>query len=161
MPGPRRTPTAIRQLHGTDRPDRRVANEVTPPASLPSPPAALGAIGKREWRRVGAILLAHGLVTELDREMLFGLCASYETAYLATKELGRLAALTHETPNGHSQTSALVNVQSKALEKMHKFAAEFGLSPSARTKATPAAVAAEIDEFDAWKKRASRDSDSD
>lgn len=121
MPGPSKTPRSLKVIAGTDRPDRAAppapAPEVELPtlAELPKAPTWLpNAHAKREWERLGPILVANGLLTQGGIAAFGQLCALH----------GKLVQLwaAGETPTGHmlSQYRALIN--------------DFGLTPVAQGK---------------------------
>lgn len=79
MKGRKRIPTKIINLRGgtkhTHKKPRK--DEPEPPAKMPTCPAHLNAMAKKEWRRAGEVLNNIGLMTELDRAILAEYCESY------------------------------------------------------------------------------------
>ena len=67
-PGTKPTPTALKKLRGTARPDRVNANEPKPrvPAKTPRVPRHLNDRAKKYWRREAKKLHAVGILTEVD-----------------------------------------------------------------------------------------------
>lgn len=140
-PGPKPTPTPLRLLKGG-----RVAEdskEPTPqvPDELPDPPAWLDNYAQEEWRRVMPDLWATGVYASIDEQMLCGYCKAYSRWRRAEEDLAKMADLdpvTHgamlKTDKGNAIQNPLVGVASTSLKLMYSIAAEFGFTPSARTR---------------------------
>ena len=145
-------PTALRLLEGVGGQNaghRALPVDEPSPARaarLPNAPAHLDDEGQREWRRMGKRLHRLGLFTEIDGPALTGYCQAWSMHVRATRELHENGILI-ATPNGHIQTSPFWTMAMQALEMMRKYLAEFGMSPSARTRVTKA-EAAEADPFE-------------
>ena len=117
MPGPPKTPAALKLIAGTARADRDAPAgvEMAPISDVPPPPDWLpNAHAVNEWKRLAPILVANKLLAEADLSAFAHMCAVH----------GKMVQLwtAGETPTGHmvSQYNAL--------------AAAFGLSPAWRGK---------------------------
>ena len=82
MPGPKRTPSSVKSLRGTQRKDRAIGlagNPIAPFAPLtvvPDPPDWLsGGAAIHEWKRLTKILTPAGRLNEANLEALAILCA--------------------------------------------------------------------------------------
>lgn len=81
-------------------------------------------------------------MTELDRGVLAAYCQSYGRWVQAERALARMAdeqsdgdqALTIVTHNGTAMQNPLIGIANKAKADMVRFAIEFGMSPSARSR---------------------------
>ena len=139
--GPSPLPTNVHLIRGN--PSKKAAHElrdaVNPEVRLPDPPGHLLREAKAEWRRLGAELLKHGLVSELDRGPLAVYCQAYGRWVHAEKELKKLGdgGLIDETPSGYKQIGVWLQISNRAVETMRKYEAEFGLTPSARSRVQP------------------------
>jgi P27 family predicted phage terminase small subunit len=60
-------------------------------------------------------------------------CQSWSLWVKAERKLAKEGWIA-TTPNGHEQPSGWVQIRNKAMEQMHKFGSELGLSPAARTR---------------------------
>lgn len=107
----------------------------------PTPPAFLSDEAKVEWGRVVGVLFRVGLMTELDRAALAAYCQAYGRWAQAETALARMAekdlankALMIKTSNGNAIQNPLVGIANKAKADMVRYALEFGMSPSARSK---------------------------
>ncbi len=76
MPGRPKVPTKLKILRGEDRPARLNPDEPMPEVGAPEPPAHIIGLSLIEWKYYARVLESQGLVTELDRAALMGLCDS-------------------------------------------------------------------------------------
>ncbi len=74
-----------------------------------------------------------GVITQCDRAMLAAFCQAWADYHEATVKL-RKHPKTFTTESGYEQQSAWVSIKKQAAEQMRHFAAELGLSPSARVR---------------------------
>ena len=140
------TPTALRVIRGNPSKRPMPKNEAVVPLARPTPPAFLCEDAKEEWVRVCDTLHAVGLMTELDRGALAAYAVAYGRWAQAERAINRMAesddansGLTVLTSNGNVIQNPLVGVANKAKAAMVRYAAEFGMTPSARSRvaATP------------------------
>jgi P27 family predicted phage terminase small subunit len=125
--GRRPQPKALKILRGNPG-KRRLGTEVQVALIddrwLEPPPELRGDRPARdEWRRLVPLLRDAGLLTQVDRGALVGLCQQW-SAYL-----GAHARLRTEGP-----TAPALGLQDRALTHCLRLWAEFGLTPSSRTK---------------------------
>ncbi len=133
-------------------PGRRPMNEREPrpilPASLPEPPKHLSADGRKEWLRIGDLLLRTRVLTEADLTALSAYATFYGRWMQAELEIKRKGALVPPSPDSKSKVqNPMLAVANKAFQQMAQMMAEFGLTPSSRTRimaAEPADQHAEI-----------------
>lgn len=139
--GPKPLPSNVHRLRGNPsklRPDQ-LRDSVHPTVSLPKPPPFLSREAKKEWARLGPELVKYGLVSELDRGALAAYCQAYgrwEEAERLIKSLGE-DGLIDITPSGYKQIGVWLQISNRAVETMRKYEAEFGLTPSARSRVQP------------------------
>jgi P27 family predicted phage terminase small subunit len=133
--GPRPEPTSLRLLKGN--PGHRKINRKEPkPApvkGMPKCPAWMPAAGRQTWKRVVPELMRLGLLSGIDIESLEGYCAQYARA-LAADRIVKQMGLTLTTSSGFFVQNPAVSVSRLAWQAVRQFAAEFGLTPSARTR---------------------------
>jgi P27 family predicted phage terminase small subunit len=142
MPGPPPIPTALRRLQGN--PGKRPLNdrEPCPTVQAPTCPKWLSKAAKAEWRRIVPELLSLGLVTELDRAALAAYCVAVAELEWATAELekaGRIVTVAVYNRNGEvsghvQKPHPAVRLQRDAFARVKAFLAEFGLTPSSRSR---------------------------
>jgi P27 family predicted phage terminase small subunit len=111
-----------------------------------TPPAHLSVEACVEWERIAEELYSVGLMTPLDRAAVAAYCQAYGRWQQAENALAAMAArdeLTHalmiKTSNGNAIQNPLVGTANKAAIDMVRYAAELGMTPSARSRiaATP------------------------
>jgi len=150
-------PTRLKLLAGN--PGKRPVGEPEPePASrLPEPPEHLSDEAKREWLRVGELLVDLGLVSDLDRAALAGYCQAW-SRWVEAEEALRTYGVVIKSPSGYPMQSPFLAVANKALEQMRGFLIEFGMTPASRSKVhgEQRAEADPLDELRARRQRNAR-----
>jgi len=128
-----RVPTKLKVLRGTARSDRMPRNEPKPQPIAPSRPAGLSAAARRLWDELAPRLERLGLLTEVDGPMLEALCEAW-ARYQMAKRRWRRVVRTVDPVAGISTIRTAETLLDRAEQSVRHFAAEFGLSPSARAK---------------------------
>ena len=133
MAGRRPKPTALKELAGN--PGKRPLNrrEPKPPTSLPPCPRHLTGEARREWRRMGGELARMGVVTVVDRAALAAYCMAWARWVEAEGQVAKLGTIV-KTANGNLIQNPYLAVANRALEQMTRLAAEFGMTPSSRSR---------------------------
>jgi P27 family predicted phage terminase small subunit len=131
--GPAATPANILQLTGN--PGHRKANkkEARPRPTPPPPPSWLTASGKAAWKRLLPELDRLGLLTLVDGDAFAAYCEAVSQFEWATKTLAA-EGMTFTTDKGYVGQHPAVAMRHKAMQLLKLFAAEFGLTPSARAR---------------------------
>ncbi len=136
-------PTALKLLTGN--PGKRPINkrEPKPTPKAPGMPSTLSQEAKAEWRRVIAELDRIGIVTRVDRGALDAYCRAYARMVQADRHVQQFGVvLLEETGHSFDGTAIFVRpvknpncqVFKECAAIVRAFAAEFGLTPSARTR---------------------------
>jgi P27 family predicted phage terminase small subunit len=112
--------------------------ELKPDVVLPEPPPHLSELAKEEWGRLGGEMIRLGLISNLDRAAFAVYCQAYARWVRAEEKLKELGddSLVETSPNGYKQMSVQLQISNRAVDQMHKFMCEFGMTPSARTRFT-------------------------
>ena len=131
--GAKPKPTRLKVLAGTQRADRMNKNEPNPKVEIPRCPSHLSDEAKREWRRVAKDLAVVGLLTRIDRAALAAYCQAWGR-WVEAEEALRKHGVMVKSPNGYPMQSPYLAVANKAMEQMRALLAEFGMSPSSRTR---------------------------
>src|SRR5687768_12606068 len=145
--GPKPLPANVHQLHGnaSKKSMASLLDGVHPEVAIPKCPSHLQTEAKKEYKRISVELESLGLVSHIDRAALAAYCAAWAETVHCEKKISQLnaadpngeAGLVGITPNGYQQMSVWVQIRNRAYDRMMKFAAEFGMSPSSRTRVTP------------------------
>lgn len=106
--------------------------EPMPISELDECPDHLTDGAREEWRRIVREMTTLGLFTALDRAALAAYCQSYATWAHAQEQLE--GGLVVKSPNGYPIQNPYWSIATTALKQMHVYAAELGLTPSARTR---------------------------
>lgn len=135
MRGRKPKPTALKVIEGNR--GKRPLNQSEPkPGKGDKPPRCpihLSKAAKSEWKRLARHLWELGLLTPADRAVFACYCQAWAT-WKAAEEAVKKEGFTITTTNGNVVQNPLVGVANKAQERLKAFAAELGLSPSARTR---------------------------
>jgi P27 family predicted phage terminase small subunit len=131
--GPAPKPTAIKRLQGN--PGKRALNEREPQLEpgIPACPDHLDATACKEWDRVSKLLVGMKVLTEADYIALGNLCQAYSTLIAAQRQLNKSGIL-YKTKSGYVQQSPLLGIITAQTTIVNKLLAEFGLTPSSRTR---------------------------
>ena len=134
--GPKPKPTAIKQLEGN--PGKRPLNKNEPkPQGKAICPSWLLPDAKKEWRRMSSQLSKLGLLTSVDQTAFAVYCQAY-ARWKEAEEILKEKGLTFERKDPdkgeYSQQRPEVAIAHKMMEKIRSFCAEFGLTPSSRSR---------------------------
>lgn len=136
--GPKKTPEAVKIANGTFRRDRDSA--LAMPAADHTPPGWLSEGSRAVWANVVKDLSAvDGLLCTVDSFALARYCddwVEYWAAVALVEEEGMVAF----SEKGGAYQHPAVGIKNKAAERMARFEARFGMTPSDRCglKTTPA-----------------------
>lgn len=143
MRGRKPTPTHLKIVAGNPGKRALPKHEAKVARALPSPPPHLADDAKVEWGRVAEELYKIGLLSSVDRAVLAAYCQAYARwaqAERAINEMGKADVLTAglmiKTTNGNAIQNPLVGTANKAATDMVRYAAELGMTPSARSRIT-------------------------
>jgi P27 family predicted phage terminase small subunit len=126
-------------MRGTFRKDRAARNEMVVPEGAPDIPEWLDKEGRAEWARVVPILEALRVLTLLDRGILANYCAAWSLCVQATRIYTR-EGLAPKAKRGSkmARPHPMVKVATEARAQALRLAAEFGLTPSSRSRVSTA-----------------------
>ena len=141
MRGRKPLPTHLKLVKGN--PGRRPVNESepTPVLAIPPVPPELCDDGKLEWGRICGELYSLNLLSHLDRGALTALCDAWGAWVRGRRALEKMAAkdpvfggMVIKTKDGNMIQNPLIGLVNKARADYVRFAAEFGMTPSARAR---------------------------
>ncbi len=143
MKGRKPTPTPLKLLKGN--PGKRPLNkrEPKPAPGAPACPTWLSVEGRAEWRRVVPALDKLGMLAKVDRAAPAVYCESWatfvHTQRLVQKHNVTIHVLDEISPDGMTivvkpTKNPAVAIARDAAATVRLFAAEFGLTPSSRSR---------------------------
>lgn len=133
--GPAPKPTHLKVLEGNPGKRPLNKNEPKPKPVAPKCPTWLDKEAKREWKRVAPELEKLGLLTIVDGTALAAYCQAY-SRWAAAEKVLTTEGMTYETETGYIRQRPEVGIVQKYLNLIRGFCAEFGLTPSARSRMT-------------------------
>ena len=150
--GPAPKPDVLKTKVNRSKRGSNLADGIKPPVDIPECPDWLCKTAQAEWMRIVPHLLSCGLLSHLDMAALALYCQSYGryveleqgmTARIKSYEDKGVdyveavrTAFIDVTPNGYSQISALASTLRNLKEEVLRHLAQFGMSPSSRTRVT-------------------------
>jgi P27 family predicted phage terminase small subunit len=134
MRGRKPTPTALKILHGNPGKRRLPDNEVQPPSEIPEPPDHLDDAAKKEWARITELLSQLGLIARLDMAGIAAYCVAFSRWADAERKVAKHGIIVMSPDKKFPMKSPYLSVAESAMEAMRKMLAEFGLTPSSRTR---------------------------
>jgi P27 family predicted phage terminase small subunit len=138
--GPTPLPNNVHRLRGnpSKKTSAQLIDEIRPETKIPECPSHLSSIAKLEWDRVSPELEKLRIISEIDRAALAVYCQAYSRWVEAENNIKFLGenGLIDQTPSGYKQMSVWLQISSRAVEQMHKFMREFGMTPSSRSQVT-------------------------
>ena len=144
--GPRPLPANVHALRGnaSKKPIAQFLDGVHPGVEIPPCPTHLTPDARIEWKRVASELEALGLICQIDRAALAAYCSAWAEVVTCERKITALnakdadgsAGLVSITPSGYQQMSVWLQIRNRAYDRMMKFASEFGMSPSSRSRVT-------------------------
>jgi P27 family predicted phage terminase small subunit len=143
MRGRKPVPTTLKVLRGN--PGKRPLNHNEPKPTLGAPgcPTWLVTEAKAEWRRIVPKLDELGMLTKVDRAALATYCEAWATFVYAQREVHTHGILITEVETisidgrviyCRTTKNPAIIVARDAANLVRQFCAEFGLTPSARTR---------------------------
>ncbi|MGH8609799.1 MAG: phage terminase small subunit P27 family [Gammaproteobacteria bacterium] len=132
MQGRKPTPTKLRLLRGNPGKRSLPKDEPKVAAKRPPMPVGMSAGAQAHWRRFAEQLDAARITTELDRQALKALCEACATWDEANRGIAKFGLVVKGARG--SRRSPYVGIANTAFEQMTKMLAEFGMTPSSRTR---------------------------
>lgn len=128
-------PTAVKEANGN--PGKRALNhdEPKPQVAIPEPPQVVKdtPVAIDYWNETAPKLAALKVITEIDAGAFTSLCLAYARAIRAETEALN-APLVFGTKAGGAVNNNLIGIAHTAWKHYNRSAAEFGLTPSSRSR---------------------------
>lgn len=137
--GRKPTPSHLKLVRGTARADRGAKNEPHPERARPSAPETMSDRGREAWGYVVAVLDRMGVLTEADAMAVELLCEARADWLDARDEIEAAGGPTYESINAETGAKLIkshpaVAMRNDAARRLQSLLAEFGMSPSSRSK---------------------------
>jgi len=131
--GRKPTPTKFKLLRGNPgkRPIREDEPELT--VGLPEPPPYLDEVARTEWFRIGPELAQAGVMTTADVTAFAAYCESWSRYRRSMDQVNATDEIL-KAKSGYPMVNPYLSVATKALQACQSFWAEFGMTPSSRTR---------------------------
>lgn len=133
MPGPAPKPTALKRLAGNPGKRALPAREPEPERIIPAMPRGLPARARRFWRDHADKLERLGVLTAIDGPAFTMMAIHYDMAWQALEAIKK-DGLTSVDENGAVRKHPLLQVLRENSAAFLRYAAQFGLTPSARSR---------------------------
>lgn len=128
-------PAELKELQGN--PGKRAVPSQRPPPErrrrAPSPPEWLSDDARGEWHRVARVLISTRVLTETDLTALAAYCDAYGR-WREARKLLEDQGLTVETMMGGTKVHPAWTIANQSMSQMRAFMAEFGMTPSSRSR---------------------------
>jgi P27 family predicted phage terminase small subunit len=133
MRGRKPKPTALKQLAGN--PGKRALNkkEPKPIPAIPECPSHLKGVARIEWNRITKELFWMNIISRVDRAALAICCTSWADYVKACNKLEKEGEVIISEKGGMYQ-NPWVGIKKRSMEQINKFYAEFGMTPSSRSR---------------------------
>jgi P27 family predicted phage terminase small subunit len=100
---------------------------------MPRPPEHLGDAEKEKWKALVKELHPLGLVTTIDKDSLAFYCVIY-VRWLKAEKMVRDKGEIIKTAGGNIIQNPYLSIANRSLEQLNKLGAEFGMTPSSRSR---------------------------
>lgn len=141
MRGRKPKPLELRVLHGQAAAKARASQPRTRRV-LPRCPANLTGVAADKWRKVARELYDAGLLTTIDIDALATYCTVYARWVDAEEQVAKGGAVL-KTVAGNIIQNPYLAIANRCIDQMGKLEAEFGMTPSSRSR-VKAAIPEEV-----------------
>ena len=133
MKGRKPKPTELKKLAGN--PGRRPLNENEAKIREGKPrcPSHLNDFAKRVWKRVAPLLYESGLLTLIDQDTLAAFCIEVGRSIEAELVVRETSSVIRNS-NGNLIVNPWIRIGDRARDAYIRIGAEFGMSPSERSR---------------------------
>jgi len=136
--GRKALPTNVHLLQGnrSKKAASELKDDVKPAVAIPDPPMHLQGESLKEWQRITPLLAKMGLIAECYRNVLALYCDAWADYLEARAARDIEGTFTTSPKSGYRAQSAETIEMRAAAAAMHRYAAEFGLTPTAIRQVT-------------------------
>lgn len=133
--GPKTKPRNLKVIEGTFRHDRDNPDQPLPAIAAPAVPRYLVGLERGTFRRTARLLAGMRVISEADVDALAVYAVTFARWRRLVSELRKEDDII-STPTGQKRINPKLQAIDKCVDQCHKLLAEFGLTPSARTRVT-------------------------
>jgi P27 family predicted phage terminase small subunit len=138
MRGRKPKPLELKVLHGTAM-DKARQEQPKPRRTMPRCPDTLTGVAADKWRTLARELYDAGLLTTIDKDALATYCVVFARWVDAEAKLAESGPVL-KTAAGNIIQNPYLAIVNRCIEQMGKLEAEFGMTPSSRTRVKAAIV---------------------
>ena len=132
-------PTRLKVIQGNPGKRPIEADAATPETKIPSCPAHLDTVARKEWKRVAEELRKLGLISAVSMAALAVYALAWSRWIKAENMIKKSKdGALQRTPNGYMQISPWLVISNKAQDQMLRVMAEFGMTPASQSRANAA-----------------------
>lgn len=137
QPGPKPLPKNVVAMRGSkDALAAKSGGVVEPEVSIPDPPDDMTPDAREVWITFARQLAGMRVMTKADTAALQMLCESWVRWKSATRTVQETGFMVR-SPSGYPIQNPMLSIANKAQEQCLKILAEFGLTPSSRSRIRP------------------------
>lgn len=126
-------PTETKKLEGN--PGKRALNnkEPQPDVAIPECPPHLEGEARKEFERITGELMKLKIISNIDRAAIVAYCQAWSDYVQATREIKKEGEVLY-SDKGNAYINPWKNIQTSALDRVLRYSAEFGMTPSSRSR---------------------------
>lgn len=131
--GRKSKPTELKKLEGN--PGKRALNnqEPKPDVAIPECPPHLEGEARKEFERITGELMKLKIISNIDRAAIVAYCQAWSDYVQATREIKKEGEVLY-SDKGNAYINPWKNIQTSALDRVLRYSAEFGMTPSSRSR---------------------------
>lgn len=126
-------PTETKKLEGNPGKRKLNSQEPQPDVAIPECPKHLREIARQEWVRITAELVKLKIITNIDRAALVAYCQAWED-YVYASSMVEVEGAVITSEKGGCYQNPWVSIKNSAMDRMVRISAEFGMTPSSRSR---------------------------
>lgn len=137
-------------MRGTDQPVRtnKEEPEATVISKMPPPPKWFGKLARKIYKSKSKELINQGVMSTLDIDMFVLYCFEYATYIETSEEIAKIPYSAQLSESSVEVYRRIRQQNQQAWERARSIAIEFGFTPSARSRVTPAGKQEKLSEFE-------------
>lgn len=131
-------PSKLNGLRGNPGKRRVKADGLIYETAIPDPPEYLDGLALIEWNTITQILAANNVISTADRAILAAFCSTFAQLSVEEEALKKEPSIL-KTDKGYEYLNPRIGLVNTLRDKLAKYAAELGMTPSSRSRIHPTA----------------------